>query len=378
LILVLAAIAVAAVTLFASAVPAQDDAKKPAAPEAKKAAAPEVAAKKAALPEVVAKKAPVPEVVARIGDQEVDRETLLAEASSSLQQVEAERIKCGQEADRKEHQVLETAVERLVQKRIFKLEAERRGLTEDALREEIRTKAGEVSDADVDEFFEQNQARIQQPKEQVAEQIRGYIRQQRLQKAEADFFAEMEKSFDVDYRIEPLRAAVAASGPARGPEKAAVTIVEFSDFECPYCKRVLPMLEQVEEKFGDRVRVVYRQYPLSIHANAQKAAEASLCARDQGKFWEMHDLLFDEQQKLTLPDLKEKATRLELDATAFAECLDSGRHAEEVQADLRDGIAAGVDGTPAFFVNGRLISGAVPFETLAEVVEDEIRRSQQD
>jgi protein-disulfide isomerase len=325
-----------------------------------------------------AKKAAVPEVVARIAGQEVKREALLEEASSSLAQVEAERLKCGQDADRKEHEVLEQATERLVRKRIFSLEAERRSLTEDALRAEIQAKAAEVTDADVDEFYQQNQSRIPQPKENVAEQIRAYIRQQRLQKAEADFFAETEKTFEVDYLIEPMRVEVAATGPARGSDQAPVTIVEFSDFECPYCKRVLPTLTQLEEKFGDKVRVVYRQYPLSIHANAAKAAEASLCAHDQGKFWEMHDLLFAEQQKLTAPDLKEKAGRLELDATVFAECLDSGRHAAVVQADFNDGIAAGVDGTPAFFVNGRFISGAVPFETLAEVVEDEIRRSQRD
>jgi protein-disulfide isomerase len=320
----------------------------------------------------------VPEVVARIGAEKVDREALLTEASSSLAEVETERVKCEQNADRKEHTVLESAAQRLVRKRLFTLEAQSRGLTEDALREQIRGKASEVSDADVDDFYLQNQARISQPKEQVAEQIRSYIRQQRLQKAEADFFAEIESKYQVDYLLEPLRVEVAASGPGRGSEQAPVTIVEFSDFECPYCKRVLPTIDQVEKKFGDKIRVVYRQYPLSIHANAQKAAEASLCALDQGKFWEMHDLLFEEQKALTLPDLKEKATRLQLDAETFASCLDSGRHAETVQADLRDGTAAGVDGTPAFFVNGRFLSGAVAFETMSQMVEDEIRRSQRD
>ncbi|HVR27911.1 MAG TPA: thioredoxin domain-containing protein [Thermoanaerobaculia bacterium] len=339
-----------------------------------------VAAAAALVPFVISgaraqEKPAVPEVVARVGGETVDRQALYEEAAASLEQVEAQRLSCQRDADRGEHQALEGAVERLVRKRLFALEAVRRGVTEDALREEIRAKANEVSDADVEEFYQQNQSRINQPKENVAEQIRNFIRQQRLQTAEQDFFASIEDTFEVDILLEPLRMEVATAGaPDKGPETAPVTIVEFSDFECPYCKRVLPTLEQIEEKYGEQVRVVYRHYPLSNHPNAQKAAEASLCANDQGKFWEMHDLLFAEQQKLQVADLKEKAGRLELDATSFAECLDSGSHAETVHGDLRAGIAAGVDGTPAFFVNGRFISGAVPFETLAEVIDDEIRR----
>jgi protein-disulfide isomerase len=265
-----------------------------------------------------------------------------------------------------------------VKKKMFELEAKRRGVTEDALREEVRSKAAPVTDADVDAFYEENKARINQPKEKLTEQIKAYITQQRLQKAETDFFADLEKTLDVETLLDPMRVEVAAAGPAFGPAAAPVTIVEFSDFQCPYCKRVLPTLDQVKEKYGDKVRVVYRHYPLSIHANAQKAAEASMCADDQGKFWEMHDLLFEEQQKLASDDLKEKASRLGLDPAKFGACLDSGEHAEAVKADMRDGTAAGVDGTPAFFVNGRFVSGAVPFETIAAVIDDEIKRNSRD
>jgi predicted DsbA family dithiol-disulfide isomerase len=320
----------------------------------------------------------VPEVVARIGDTVVDRESVMREASASLQAVESERLKCEQDANRNEHAALEQAAERVVHRKLFALEAQRRGVTEEALRDELKTKNGEVTDAEVDAFFEANSARIQQPKEQVFEQIRAYLKQQKLQQADADFFAEAEKNFKVDYLMEPHRVEVAATGSARGPATAPVTIVEFSDFECPFCKRVLATLDQIEEKYGDKVRVVYRHYPLSSHANAQKAAEASLCAADQGKFWEMHDLLFNEQQKLAVADLKEKATRLGLDGAKFDECLDSNRHAEAVQADARAGDAAGVSGTPAFFVNGRFLSGAVPFENFAELIDDEVKRSERD
>ena len=325
-----------------------------------------------------AKKPVTPDVVARVGGQNIDRAAALEEAKASLEQVETQRVKCQQEADRGEHEALENATNRLVKKKMFELEAKRRGVTEDALREEVRSKAAPVTDADVDAFYEENKARINQPKDKIAEQLKAYIVQQRLQKAETDFFADLEKTLKVETLLEPMRVEVAAEGPARGPATAPVTIVEFSDFQCPYCKRVLPTLDQVKGKYGDQVRVVYRHYPLSIHANAQKAAEAAMCADDQGKFWEMHDLLFSEQQKLAAEDLKEKATRLGLDAGKFGQCLDSGTHAEAVKADMRDGTVAGVDGTPAFFINGRFVSGAVPFETIAAVIDDEIKRAERD
>jgi protein-disulfide isomerase len=325
-----------------------------------------------------AETASLPEVLARVGDETIDRATVEKEAAATLAAVESQRIKCEQDADRSAHEAMQQAAERVVHRRLFALEAERRGMTEDALREELKTKHGEVTEAEVDAFYEANKAQIKEPKEQIAERIRAYLTQQKLQKADADFFAEAEKNFEVDYLIEPMRVEVAATGSARGPATAPVTIVEFSDFQCPYCKRVLPTLDQVVAKYGDKVRIVYRHYPLSSHANAQKAAEASLCAADQGKFWEMHDLLFNEQQKLAVADLKEKAARLGLDAATFDECLDSNRHVEAVQADLREGTAAGVAGTPAFFVNGRFLSGAVPFESFTELIDDEVERIERD
>jgi protein-disulfide isomerase len=319
----------------------------------------------------------VPEVVARVGGQPVERAALYEEAAADLEQVATQRLSCEREAERGEHTALEGAVERLVRKRLFTLEAGRRGVTEDALRAEVKGSVKEVTAADIDEFYLQNQSRINQPKDKVAEQIKAYLLQQRQQQIEEEFFTTAQNAFEVDVLLEPLRVTVAEGGsPGKGPEAAPITIVEFSDFECPYCKRVLPTLTQLHEKFPDQVRVVYRHFPLSSHPNAQKSAEASLCASDQGKFWEMHDLMFEEQQKLTVADLKDKAARLELDAAKFAECLDSGRHAEAVKTDAREGSAAGVNGTPAFFINGRFLSGAVPFESFTEVIEDELRRKQ--
>jgi protein-disulfide isomerase len=272
----------------------------------------------------------------------------------------------------KVHGLLEGSLEQMIQDRLVEAEAAARGTTREALLAEIKPAA--VTDADVDAFYEQNKAQIQRPKEQIATQIKAYLEQQGQQKARQEFFTGLESKYKVEKKLEPIRIEVAAVGPSRGPANAPVTIVEFSDFQCPFCSRLIPTMKQVEEKYGDKVRVVFRQYPLPFHQNAQKAAEASLCAADQGKFWELHDAMFANQQALAVEQLKAKATELGLNADQFNSCLDSGKHAEVIQADMKEGAAAGVNGTPAMFINGRFISGAVPLEQITAVIDDELRR----
>ncbi len=159
-----------------------------------------------------------------------------------------------------------------------------------------------------------------------------------------------------------------------GGESAPVTIVAFSDYECPFCRRAEGTVAQVLETYGDKVRYVHRDYPLPFHSHAHDAAEAARCAGDQGKFWEYHDRLF-ETAKLTLDDLKQHATELGLDRTKFDECLASGKYESAVDADLQAGSEVGVSGTPAFFINGRMLSGAQPFERFKEVIDAELARA---
>jgi protein-disulfide isomerase len=272
----------------------------------------------------------------------------------------------------KVHELLENSLQQVVQDRLLEAEATARGITKEALLAEI--KPAPVTDADVDAFYEQNKAQIPRPKDQIAGQIKSYLEQQGQQKAQQDFYGKLQKKYKVDYKLEPIRVEVAATGPTKGPANAPVTIVEFSDFQCPFCSRLIPTLKQVEEKYGDKVRIVFRQYPLPFHQNAQKAAEASLCAADQGKFWELHDALFANQQALAVEQIKAKAAELGLSAEQFNSCLDTSKHAAAVQADLKEGAAAGVSGTPAMFINGRFISGAVPLEQITSVIDDELRR----
>jgi protein-disulfide isomerase len=270
-------------------------------------------------------------------------------------------------------QLLETKLEQMVQDRLLEAEARARGVSREQVLAGIAP--APVTDADVDSFYEENKAQIPQAKEQVAPQIRQYLAQQRQGQAQETFYAALKSKYKTQYLLEPIRVPVESAGfPARGPADAVVTVVVFSDFQCPFCSRLKPTLEQLLAKYPSQVRLVFRQFPLSFHQNAQKAAEASLCAHDQGKFWELHDAMFADQSALAVDTLKAKAAQLGMNAQAFGRCLDSGEKAGPVQADLEAGTAAGVSGTPAMFLNGRFLSGAVPLEDIAKVVDDEIRR----
>lgn len=308
-------------------------------------------------------------VVATIGDENVT----LADVERAAG-VELQKIELGYQKSR--HQLIEASLRNLIHRKLVEQEAARQGKTPETLLEEAAGNVS-VSDADVDQWYQANEDRLQgHPKDQIAPQIRQYLAEQQKDEAQEALFERLEDRARVSVLLEPFRVPISEDGyPSLGPAKAPVTLVEFSDFECPYCNRFTDTLKKVRETFPDRVRIVFRQFPLAIHSHAQKAAEASLCAADQGRFWEMHDLLFAEQRALAVTDLKEKAGRLALDAEGFSSCLDSGRHHDKVEEDVRAGVAIGVTGTPALFINGRpLAAGALPFEAVRAEIEKELTR----
>ncbi len=168
--------------------------------------------------------------------------------------------------------------------------------------------------------------------------------------------------------------AVTSDDHVKGPENAKVTLVEYSDFECPYCAKHKETVDQIVEKYGNQVRVVFRHFPLSFHPNAEKAAEASECAAEQGKFWEMHDKIFaaNDAGTMSVDKWKEEAKNLGLNTKKFNECLDSGKYADNISDESASGAAAGVEGTPATFVNGELVSGALPFDQFKQIIDSKL------
>ena len=165
--------------------------------------------------------------------------------------------------------------------------------------------------------------------------------------------------------------------PVKGPENAKVTIVVFTDYQCPFCgkfeREILPLIISEYVDSG-KARVAIRDFPLPLHSNSEKAAEASECANEQGKFWEYHDKLFENQQYLGVSDLKQYAKELGLDTAKFNQCLDSGKYAGEVQKDLQDGQSYGVSGTPTIFINGKAVVGAQPFSVFKQAIEAELAK----
>lgn len=162
---------------------------------------------------------------------------------------------------------------------------------------------------------------------------------------------------------------VTTDDPYKGSNEAKVVIVEFSDFECPYCFQEFPVVRQIIETYGDQINFIFRDFPIADHPYAQKAAEAGECAHEQGKFWQMHDKMFINHDQLDDESLKIYAQQVGLDTNQFNECLDSGKYKKEVENDYANGLAAGVTGTPTFFINGQIVEGAVPLEFFKQVID---------
>jgi protein-disulfide isomerase len=270
-------------------------------------------------------------------------------------------------------------LDEMIAEELFSREAKARGTTPDALvQQEVMSQVMPVSDADVVAWYRANQDRVQgAPIEQVGEQIRQFLQQQQVSRASAALIERLKaKTKVVEVTLDPPRLVVAIPADARtmGPPEAPVQFVAFSDFQCQFCAKAAPLMKQIVGRYGDKVRIVFRDFPLPIHPLATKAAEAARCANVQGKFWDYHDRLFANQQALSEGDLKRHARDLGLDAVAFATCLDTGTFAAAVQADLTEGRSYGIGSTPTFFINGRLISGALPLEAFSQVIDEELAR----
>jgi protein-disulfide isomerase len=266
-------------------------------------------------------------------------------------------------------------VEELVANLLIDQETKARSVDRSALVEkEITAKISPVTDVEIAQWYQANQNRVQGASlDQVRQPIRQYLTQERMQLARDQFLDTLRAKTPVRVLLEaPRQNVAAAKGAAKGPANAPIEIIEFSDFQCPFCQRANPTVDQVLKTYGDRVRFVYRHFPLGNHPAARPAAEASQCAAEQGKFWEYHDTLFANPSRLGDADLKQHAAGLGLDTKQFNACVDTHKYKAQVDADMEAGEDAGVNGTPAFFVNGRMLNGAQPFDAFKRVIDEEL------
>lgn len=317
--------------------------------------------------------------VAVVNGQVITQEELDKAAANDLRNLETRRLQNDASLAQDKQVALTKALDQLVADRLIDAEAKKQNISKEQLLEaDVNSNLEIPSNEEVDAFYEANKERIPIPKEQALPQVRQYMIERSRSRYQDALIARLKKQYGFKSYLEPLRAKIEIAGfPSKGAARAPVTIVEFSDFECPYCGGLFPTLKQIEKNYADKIQIVYRQFPLTnIHPHAQKAAEASLCAFEQQRFWEFHDSMFGNQQELSVPDLKQRAADLKLDTAKFNQCLDSGRQAAAIQKDIQEGARAGVTGTPATFINGRLLSGNQPYAEIKEVIEDELQRNQ--
>ncbi|MGE3958817.1 MAG: thioredoxin domain-containing protein [Vicinamibacterales bacterium] len=313
------------------------------------------------------------EVVARVGDtpitlEEVDVRALQEPVTSfgSAKLVQAL------------YMARRATIEEIVANKLLDEEARRRGIDRPTLVErEIAAKAPAPTEAEVTAWYQANPQRVNGATlDQVRAPIRNLLIEQRMDAARTTLIEALKEKTTISIMLEPPRFEVSAGGrPVRGPASAPIELIEFSDFQCPFCLRAHPTVEQVLKTYGDKIKFVYRHYPLPNHPSARPAAEASACAEAQGKFWEYHDRLWANPSKLADADLKAHAVALGLDAARFNTCLDTHQQKAGVDKDMADGEAVGVTGTPAFFINGRAIEGAQPFESFKRVIDEELARA---
>jgi len=316
-----------------------------------------------------------PRPVASFNGTAITEDDLRKAAAADLDRLSIQVQQIRANLAREEQQILETNLIQLLADKLFEAEAAKRGISKEAfLEQELKGKVKDPTAQDISAFYQANKQRFQRPLDQVTDEIRQYLKTENLNKATGDLADRLKTSYEVKMFLPPLRVNVKTEGsPSRGPKEAPVTIVEFSDFQSPLSSQLNKALHEALAKYGDKVRLVYRQFPISqVHPFAEKAAEASLCAADQNHFWELHDSILETQNELSIKDLEAKAAKLKLDFKAFDGCLNSGKNAQRVQQDQREGSMLGVISSPALFVNGRYLSGSLALSDLSKIINEEI------
>jgi protein-disulfide isomerase len=314
------------------------------------------------------------DVAARVGDRVItlgDVDEAWREANAAEQAQTAQAV----------YTARRQALDKLVGDILIERAAKARGLSAERFEaEETAKRVKPVTDGEIAALYEQNRGRMQgKSLDEMRGPIRSHLEEQQQRAARQGLVAELRKAGPaVTVALDPPRQKVdiAAADPSRGRANAAVVLVEFSDYQCPFCARIGPTISKLRDAYGDRVRFVWKDFPLtSIHPLAFKAAEAAHCAGDQGKYWEYHDRLFANQQQMQVSALKKHAADLGMDATAFGACLDAGKHADRVRDGLQSGSRLGVRSTPSVFINGRLVRGAQSYEAFEALIEDELDRA---
>jgi len=314
------------------------------------------------------KDATTPGVVAKINGENITEDQLIGDAQLELMQIKKQEydLKMGQ-------------LNKLVQERLLGAEAKKEGLAsvDDFINKKIVKGEIKISDVEYKKFVKDKNIPESNINDQVKERIFSYMKEQKKDELVQGYLAKLTKNSPVEVYFKKPKSNIqvdAGEAPFEGGDTAKVTIVEFSDFQCPFCSKGAKVVGEIHKKYGNKVKIAFKQFPLPMHHDAMPAAEAAMCVNDQGKdkYWKFHDIAFANQDKLDADSLVKHAKAAGADEAKFKECVASHKFAEYVKKDQAYGEKLGVRSTPTFFVNGQLLSGALPLDQFSEVIDEEL------
>ena len=269
-------------------------------------------------------------------------------------------------------------VKALLIEKLIKADPKSKGISNDEYLEKHIASKIEVSDKEVESFIKEKNIPKKHINPQIKVKIKEHLKTQKNQEAIENWLAEKTGSKAVEIYLNkpnaPRFKINTAGSPSLGPDDAKVTIVEFSDFQCPFCAKGAEIVEKLKKKYSGKVKFVFKHFPLPFHKQAEKAAVASMCVHEQNatRFWKMHDAMFADQSKLAESDLIATAKKLGSDEKKFTECLKTNKYLGKVKSDFAEGKELGIDSTPTFYVNGIIVNGAQPIEVFSELIDAEL------
>jgi protein-disulfide isomerase len=274
------------------------------------------------------------------------------------------------------------ALDNIIDDYLLQEAARRAGVkSEEYVNQQVRSSSPRVTAHEAEQFYSEHKAQLDAQTggrsfSQIEPRLVAALQHQRDQDAQKQLIQKLRAANHISVMLQAPRVSVASAGhPSIGASSAPVTIIEFSDFQCPFCRAAESSLKQVRQRYGDQVRLVYMDFPLGFHAHAMDAARAARCAADQDKFWQFHDALFLDQRKLDPDGLRQTAAKVGLDRDKFNACFTNNNHDAGIRQDMAEGNSLGVTGTPTFYINGRQLVGAQPLPKFNEVIDEEIAQA---
>ena len=320
-----------------------------------------------AKPNFIEKQAPKPGIVAKIGDDEITEEELIGNDKLDFFDLK-----------KREYELKMERLNGLLIEKLIGAEAKKAGMSlEDFINKKVTKGEIKISEKAYKKFVADKKIPESQINPQIKERINAYLQSQMRQELIQAHVAKLTKGKPVEVYFSKPKMEVnveIGKAPVWGNDKAPVTVVEFSDFQCPFCSRGADTVTEIKKKYGNKVKVAFKHFPLPMHREARPASEASMCVNEQStdKFWKYHDLLFKNQDKLDKANLEKYAKDVGADVKKFNDCVNANKYKELVQNDLEYGDKIGVKSTPTFFVNGQIVSGAVPIESFSEIIDEEL------